>query len=401
MKLSKKLIITASMLLASQSQAIAAGYSTSLYSTSGLATSYAGSAAGSHDVSDMFFNPAITSDIKTRQFIASVSYLDLKIDPYQASYNGAGGTRERDAGKNAFVPSFYLSSPLSKSTTFALAVTSPFGLATDYNPSWAGSSTAVASSIKTTNVNPTLSYKLTDKLAVAAGFQAQFMETALTKNIPGLGMVKVKGDDWGYGYNLGAHYKINDKAKVGIGYRSHIKHELNGATGAPAAGISVGSNLTMLTPESLTIGGSFKLNKKLELLSDISWTRWSRLNNANVTFDSVTALGTNDNTRFHFQDSFMYSLGANYTFSEKTLLRFGTAYEQGGVRDSSREARIPAGDRIWASIGFNYKVNKTLSFDAAYLHQFHRATTIRNEGGLNAKYRASVDAFSLGLKKDF
>lgn len=400
MKLSKKLILGASILMASQSQALAAGYSTSLYSTSGLGTSYAGSAAGSHDVSDMFFNPAIISDIKTKQFIASVSYLDLKINPSNATgTGGATGNNDKDAGKNAFVPAFYLSTPLNKETTFGLAVTSPFGLSTSYNPNWAGKTNAIDSSIRTTNINPTLSYKVTDKLAVAAGVQAQYMEATMTQDATGSGnMAKTRASDWGYGYNLGLHYKISDEAKVGMGYRSKIAHKLEGNTSVAGLGLASNTGASLSTPESLTIGGSYKLNKKLELLSDITWTRWSRFKNLTVSqLNNTFAAST---THFNFQDSFMYSVGANYTVDDKLLLRAGTAYEQGGVRDSAREARVPSSDRVWASIGANYKLTKSFSLDVAYMHQFYRAGQA-NLSNLHAKYKASVDVLSLGIKKDF
>ncbi len=403
MTIRKKLLLATSLFIASQGQALAAGYSTSLYSTSGLANSYAGSAAGSHDVSDMFFNPATLSDIKTKQFVASVSYLDLKIKPYNTSSAGSYGSRTDDAGRNAMVPAFYFSTPVSKSTTFGLAVTSPFGLATTYNNDWAANQSAIASAIKTININPSVSYKLSDKLAVAVGAQLQYMELVVTRDLFGNSGAfgKTKGNDWGYGYTLGAHYKLNDQVKFGIGYRSKIDHRLEGNTSVNGTRLS-GTNANISTPESLTIGGSFKLNPKLELVSDITWTRWSRFKSFIAHQDRPLVAGGDDinTTVFNFQDSFMYSVGANYTLNDKWLLRAGSAYEQGGVRDSSREPRIPASDRIWTSFGFNYKCSKTLSFDAAYMHQFYRMSTIDNPA-LSTKYKTSVDVISFGVKKDF
>ena len=59
----------------------AGGYSSSLYSTSGLGTAYSGSATGSHDISDVFFNPAITAGNNKSEIILSGSLLNLSIDP--------------------------------------------------------------------------------------------------------------------------------------------------------------------------------------------------------------------------------------------------------------------------------------------------------------------------------
>ena len=42
------------------------------------------------------------------------------------------------------------------------------------------------------------------------------------------GHAKVKGDDWGFGYNLAWMWDINDAVRVGVNYRSKIEHNLKG-----------------------------------------------------------------------------------------------------------------------------------------------------------------------------
>ena len=81
MKLNQKYFSIVLIFLSLNShQSFAAGYSTNLTSTSGLGNIYAGSVTGINDVSDMFFNPAITSELKHKEFIASISYVDMNID---------------------------------------------------------------------------------------------------------------------------------------------------------------------------------------------------------------------------------------------------------------------------------------------------------------------------------
>lgn len=58
LKFKLKLISLIYLLFAAQN-ANAGGYSTSLYSTSGLGNAYAGSATGSHDISDVFLTPQL------------------------------------------------------------------------------------------------------------------------------------------------------------------------------------------------------------------------------------------------------------------------------------------------------------------------------------------------------
>jgi long-chain fatty acid transport protein len=420
MKLNKKLLASAvSLLLVNSSQSFAAGYSTALYSTSGLANSYAGSAAGIHDISDMFFNPATISDFKEKQFIASVSYLKLKIDADNANgkfSNGFpnSGSDTHDAGGNAFIPAFYLSAPINDSTTFGLSVTSPFGLSTKYNKDWVGRYRAIESSITTSNINPSLSYKFNDQLSVGAGLQAQYYQATFTKAVVNIGdpynassdfLGKASGSGWGYGYNLGANYKVSDRLKFGIGYRSKIDYKLTGKTQVAGYNFYSNFNAKTSTPESLTAGTAFKLNDAVELAYDVTWTRWSRLKSLSINaFQDSNLSGT---TTFNWHDSFLHSVGANFKANDKWLVRTGVAYEKDAVTASSREPMVPSGDRVWTSVGFNYKVSQTLSLDATYLHQFYRVAKVNltdsttSVNAINANYKTKVDVISLAVKKEF
>ena len=59
---------------------------------------------------------------------------------------------------------------------------------------------------------------------VAAGVTKQLH--AAGKNYDG--RATVKGDDWGFGYNLGWLWKINDSWRVGLNYRSKVSHNFIG-----------------------------------------------------------------------------------------------------------------------------------------------------------------------------
>ncbi|MDX2083470.1 MAG: OmpP1/FadL family transporter [Rickettsiales bacterium] len=410
MKLKQKLLASSlAILLSNNSQAFAAGYSTELYSTSGLANSYAGSAAGIHDVSDMFFNPANLTDVKDGEFVLSASYLKLDINP-QGAANSSGavsGTEVRNAGSNSVVPAFYVAKRLNDQTTFGLAVTSPFGLKTQYDKNWQGKERAVASSITTININPSLAYKIDDQFSIGAGFQAQYYSASLTsQNFVGTyEQGKVKGDDWGYGFNLGAKYKVNDKLKFGIGYRSKVGHSISGSEQVQSYGYSDIQAKTS-TPESLTAGVAYKLNQDVELAYDLTWTRWSRLKS--LTVNAVQNQNLSTTTNFNWHNSLLHSVGANFTIDDKWLLRTGLAYEKEAITDANREARVPASDKVWTSIGFNYKFTDSFSMDATYMHQFYRKAASRlnnsapfTDNSLYVHYKTKVDVISLALRKEF
>ncbi|MCE3254595.1 MAG: hypothetical protein K0R25_89 [Rickettsiaceae bacterium] len=414
MKLNKKLFLSSlAFLLANQSGAIAAGYSTNLYSASGLGNAYAGSATGIHDSSDIFFNPSVVAGATTSEAVAAVSFLRLNIDADNVRANSSGsvsGTESRDAGVDSAVPAFYVTTPINDNTTFGLAITSPFGLATKYDRNWVGKYHGLESSVMTININPSISYKLSNNLSVGAGFQSQYYKAKFSKaiNDGGAGYGKSDGDDWGYGYNLGANYKFNDQLKFGIGYRSKIEHKLNGTTKANISSVDhySGFNARTATPESLTAGTSFKLNNNIELAYDLTWTRWSRLKSLVInSYDNPSLLNIGNTTIYNWRDSFLHSVGANFDVNDKWLIRTGAAFEKDATSNATREPRIPTGDRVWATLGFDYKISNSLAVDAAYVHQFYRTTNLNvsDSSGqtLQGQFKTHVDVLSVGLKKQF
>ena len=196
MRLSSKLLSSSVALILASMNANAAGYSTNLTSTSALANSYAGSAVGAHDISNMFYNAATISNHDKAQFVFSLSHLDLDIDPDNVSFNNSSSGNELgDAGEDAQVPAIYFSTPINDVVSFGLAVNSPFGLATKYSESWQGRESSSESNISTININPNISFKINDDLSLGLGLQAQYTKTAFTKVAAG-NLAKTHANDW-------------------------------------------------------------------------------------------------------------------------------------------------------------------------------------------------------------
>lgn len=403
----------------------AAGFATDLHSASALGTSYAGSVSGANDISDSFFNPATISSTKEKEVLLSMSYINFKIDDdntnatYNSNNSQVSGIRNDKQTVNAFIPASYIASRINDKTTFGFSITSPFGLSTAYNSNWVGRYYAIDSKIESVNFNPMISYEINQKLSLGFGLQAQYIKAILTNAVdvgglflsnPGSndGFAKAKGDDWGFGFNGGLKYQFNDQITFGIGYRSAIKNKITGdiKLSSNAIGNQTSSfNAKLTTPETLTAGFSYKLNDKIMLLHDTSWTRWSRVKTLNINATQNSNLS--NSTNLNFQDSFRYSFGAHFQKNEKLKFKIGAAYEDGSVEDDSRNPRMPISDKIWTSAGFGYKINDNVTIDTTYLHEFYNKNKVNlkasgsNTTNLEANYKNKVDVIAISMKIDF
>lgn len=113
-----------------------------------------------------------------------------------------------DAGDLASAPNFYFKTDISPSIKTGVGINAPFGLKTDYGDKWMGRFQADKSEVKTININPAIAFKVNNQLALGFGVSAMWTEATLTRQVNQVmadeSDVKIKGDDWGYGFNLGA-----------------------------------------------------------------------------------------------------------------------------------------------------------------------------------------------------
>jgi long-chain fatty acid transport protein len=72
----------------------------------------------------------------------------------------------------------------------------------------------------------------------------------------------------------------------------------------------------------------------------------------------------------HAQVTWRVALGGAYKYSDQWKVKFGTAYDESPVSDQFRLPRLPDNNRIWLSIGGQYKPNKDSALDFGYSYIF-------------------------------
>ncbi len=155
-------------------------------SASGIGNAFAGGAAVAEDASTVWYNPAGMTRLKDAQLVVGGHYIRPS---FKASVNSAStalgsiGGGGGNAGESALVPNLYATYPVTSRLALGAGINAPFGLATNYDDTWAGRYYALRSDIKTVNFNLAGAFKFHDTLSAGVGVNRQRLDAELTQAV--------------------------------------------------------------------------------------------------------------------------------------------------------------------------------------------------------------------------
>lgn len=391
------LVLTAAA--AATSAAFAAGFQLTEQSSLGLGRAYAGAGIVGDDLSAVHYNPAGMVLLPGVQMQAGGVWIAV-----DAPFKGKGdyaGVEENGRLKGQMIPAGYITRQVNDQLWLGFAMTVPFGMGTQYDEDWAFNQRGTDSKIYTFDMNPSFAYKMNDFISFGGGISVQYAkaELGMRMKMPGgrmdIAQADVEGDSWDWGYNIGVMISPTDKLRFGLSYRSSIEHDASGTTdlnidpnfaafvlGKPELAqlgtFTMNSDVTIETPDTVMLTGTWEATEKLRLSGLIRWANWSnfkslKLQNSGAIVNMGGAMGLPLNkieVKNNWEDTWLFSVGADYKLNNSWTVRGGIAYEMDPIDDqTTRMAVIPDTDRLWLTLGSTYKYNDDLQFDvgAAYL----------------------------------
>ncbi len=375
----------AGLLALAGGRAHAAGFQLQEQSGSGLGLAYSGMPVAVQDASTAFWNPAGMPLLPGVQLAAAAHYIDSSFDfvsaggpPSGSTYNvfGEGG----DAGTSNVVPALYGTFAVTPRFSVGLALDTPFGLSTEWDSPWAGMFAAIRSEVKTYNINPTLGFKVNDWLYLGAGVDYQRLHATLTNALTPLlpaAQAQLKGDDWAWGWNVGALARLGERAQIGLTYRSSLDYTITGdltvnsaAQAVPTlAALASGVRADLKLPKIIAAGVSYQFVPSLRALADVTWTRWDSVQTLTIIATSGVLEGQPvTGTVLNFKNSWRAGVGLEYQLTPAWLVRGGLAYDRSPVQDIYRTPKLPDDDRRWLAAGVRFQPNPKWSVDFGYAH---------------------------------
>lgn len=398
-------IAAAAMMVAGAfaTQTYAAGFQLSEQSAIQMGRAMAGAGVVGDDLSAVHYNPAGMTLLSGTRMQATGTWVAVNLD-YESH---DGSVTENGRLKGQIIPAGFLTHQINDSLWAGLGLTVPYGMGTEYGEDWEGRERGTESMILTFDINPNLAWKVNDKLSVGGGISLQYAKAEL-----GMGMgpmqANVKGDSWAWGWNVGLMFQPVETVRLGLAYRSHIAHNAEGHTDVKSPlNLTSDMKVRIKTPDTVTLSATWEATDALRLSGTARWSKWSNfrtLDVQNLDFNGTPyAKFANVPVENNWDDTWFFSVGADYKLNGQWTVRGGVAYDQGPVENQYRMAVIPDTDRVWFSGGASYKYTDNLTFDfgATYIKGVGDTDLYDKVGGEKISEFKSLDSYIFSAQMQY
>ncbi len=273
---------------------------------------------------------------------------------------------------------FYGATMINEKLALGLSVTTPYGNSLKWGDDWDGKYLIQDISLRAIFIQPTVSYKINDKLGFGLGFMVVNGDVDLNKALPiqseiGDAGVNISGNTWAFGFNAGLSYKATEKLSLGLSYRSEVLVKLNAGNAdfnvpPSLAGVYTDTKFKgeLPMPMNITFGLGYQISGKLLLAADLQYVGWSAYESLDFDFEAETV--PDSHNRRDFENTMIYRIGAEYAHSEKLLFRAGIYYDSTPIPADLLTPETPGTDKIGMSLGLGYQINDKLSLDGSLLY---------------------------------
>ena len=364
------------------------------------------------DASSLFFNPGGASFVNNNEISIGATMVASKGTFLEHNTFATAKTNSPLGTPFTAYGLFQLKD--SSKLKLGLAVYTPFGSTVEWENGWSGRFALTRLQLLSIFFQPTVSYRITDKIGVGAGFVYSYGKVNLQKDIPTLGQdgnfghAELAGTGHGFGYNVGVYIEPTDYLSIGLTYRSQVNMKLNKGTATFTVPESLEENFpsgefngTLPLPQVVTLGLAVKPNDKLAIALDVNYVGWKAYDT--LAFDYVTNTESLEDTKSprNYKNIFAFRLGGQYTLADKLAIRAGIGYGISPVQDGYVTPETPDANRISYTIGLGYAIGEHFAVDASLLYTQVTREDTNLETNLSGTFKVAVFAPGLALTYKF
>lgn len=286
-----------------------------------------------------------------------------------------------------------------------VSVYTPYGSGINWTDNWIGAILNQSVSLKVFSVQPTVAWRITDRLSLGAGLTinwgsvnlhkglvvpstADLMVSALNQNphfyngtMPA--SIALDGNaSVACGFNVGLMFDVLDNLTVGASFRSKVTMSVD----AGNASISYAdlqaerllSELNVLNstnfaasmpcPYVFSLGLSWKPASRLTLAADARLTGWKAYKQLDIEFLDELCAAYNQHIEKNYRNCWGFSVGAEYCVTERFDARLGLMVDTSPVSRQHYNPETPGMTKIEPTIGFSFRPLKGFSIDCGFMY---------------------------------
>lgn len=311
------------------------------------------------DPSAIAYNPAQITSLPGTQIMVGGSV----VAPGGAIESTVNGVQKTTHLRESYwaLPHTYMTRQINDDWSFGVGTFSRFGLGFEYPRDWPGTNNIYEVTLLSSSLNPNLAYRVTDKLSVAAGVEALWVNLDMRKRMQA-GPLTLDSNirdatDIGWGFNVAGHYQITDAWAFGAQYRSQVRVNAHGtirisdvATGGGIVDQRGKADASVKLPDSLAFGLSWTPQPDLSFETGAIWTRWSKFDALNININIPGRETVHSDSKKNWRDVWRLNAGVEYDALDWLSVRASYVYDQSPMPSSTQDYLSPTNDRhIWSA----------------------------------------------------
>ena len=257
--------------------------------------------------------------------------------------------------------------------------------------------------LKVIEINPTVSYKVSDQFALGFGLRGVYTDGEVSAIQTPYYSQELTGDSIDFGYNLALSYKPIRDLTFAATYRSKVDLTVKGDANGYYLTYPFNTNASVEIPlpASLALATAYTYEKTtVEFVFERTY--WSSYKELDFDYgDSVTNAVFGPVKPKNWKDANAYRIGVTHQCTDNLKMMLGFAIDKSPTPDSTLGFELPDSDAKLYSIGFEYKVNEKTSVGLAYLYDDKEERTVSN-GTVNGTFTdSSAHLLTASLKYKF
>lgn len=299
--------------------------------------------------------PAGMTRLSTNELTLSgnlIKYLgEFQIDESVTTVNGGAP----DSGDPILIPAMYYVHVINDDWRAGFSLNIPTGFGSSSGGDWAGRYYSTESSLILVSANPSVAYKVNDRLSLGAGLNINYTTSEITTAIANSepvgadGELDVESDGLGVAFVASSLIEFTPNTRVGINFHtesdasSEPDIDIKG-TNVPPEVVDMIKDLEIASkvPAQFQFGVYHQLDNLWELTFDAMWINFSEFGVTEISIAGNNIEAPDD----LYEDFWAFTVGLSFPVSKKMTGRVGGLYVQPAINDENRSFSF-ALDRIY------------------------------------------------------